>query len=409
MTRNILLISLLFATNVFAIENWPGWRGPRGDGSVEDKLPTSFSVESDVVWKTAIPGKGHSSPIIWENRVFLVSGVEETAERLLFCLDRKTGAEIWRKMVLKSPFEGIHRLNSRASSTPVTDGKAIFVSFLDENEMFVAAYDFEGNQLWQKRPGIFSSKHGYCSSPVLWNEKVIINGDHDGEAYMVALDRDTGEQIWKTERPNKTRSYCTPIIREIDGRTQMILSGSKSVASYDPDTGEQHWFMDGPTEQFVASLVYNGELLFLTCGFPERHMMAIRPNGSGNVTESAIAWRTTKGASYVPSPVSIGEHFLVVADNGVASCFVAESGERLWQERLLTIEGLSPKHSASMLSSNGLAYFFSDSGVMTVVKPGPELEIVGQSELGEETYASPAVFGDQLYIRGEQHLYCIGK
>ncbi len=408
-----LLFSFLAAIllpSALAAENWPGWRGPRGDGTVKSaNLPVEFSVETDVVWKTELPGKGHSSPIIWEDRIFLVSGLEESQERVLLQLDRETGEEIWRRPVLNSPFEGIHRLNSRASSTPATDGERVYVSFLDDNEMFVAAYDFDGNELWAKRPGIFSSKHGYCSSPVLWNGKVIVNGDHDGDAYIVALDRQTGETIWKTGRPNKTRSYCTPIIRKIDGRTQMILSGSKSVASYDPDTGKQHWVMDGPTEQFVASLVYNGKHLFLTCGFPERHMMAIDPRGSGNVTESAIVWRTMKGASYVPSPISIGPYFLVVADNGVASCFVAETGERLWQERLIELKGLSPKHSASMLAANGLAYFLSDSGVLTVVKPGPSLEIAGQSQLSEETYASPAVYGDQLFVRGETHLFCIGS
>ena len=210
--------------------------------------------------------------------------------------------------------------------------------------------------------------HGYCSSPILWKDKVIVNGDHDGDAYLVALDRATGETVWKTDRPNKTRSYCTPIIRHIDGRNQMILSGSKSVASYDPDTGEQHWVIDGPTEQFVASLVYNEdlELLFMTCGFPERHILAIRPDGHGNVTDTHVVWRDIPGAAYVPSPIAIGPYFLVVADNGVASCFVAETGERLWRERL------PREHSASLLAANGLAYFFSDYGVMTVIRPGPD-------------------------------------
>ncbi len=409
--RLTLFLSLaLLCSPAFAGENWPGWRGPQGDGTAKaPHLPVEFSVEIDVVWKVALPGEGHSSPIIWEDRIFVVAGLEEAEERVLQCRDRATGKLLWQETVLKSPFEGIHRLNSRASSTPITDGERVYVSFLDQDHMFIAAYDFAGKQLWSQRPGIFSSKHGYCSSPILWKDKLIINGDHDGDAYIVALDRETGETIWKTDRPNKTRSYCTPIIREIGGRNQMILSGSKSVASYDPDTGQQHWYLDGPTEQFVASLVYNGKYLFLTCGFPERHMMAIRPDGSGDVTDSAVVWRTTKGASYVPSPVAIGEYFLVVADNGVGSCFVAETGDRLWQERLVEVDGLSPKHSASLLAANGLAYFLSDSGVMTVVKPGPEFEVVGQSLLGEETYATPAVYGDQVFIRGVEHLYCIGR
>lgn len=401
-----LSILLLFAT-AFAEDNWPGWRGPRGDGTVHDApgLPVGFTITGDTVWKSKIPGTGHASPVIWEDLIFLVSADEKTQARSLICLERETGKVIWSKVVLEAPFEEIHRLNSRASSTPATDGKRIFVSFLDGEKMFIAAYDLEGNQLWEKRPGVFSSKHGYCSCPVLWKEKVIINGDHDGEAYIVALDQETGETIWKTERPNKRRSYCTPIIREIEGRNQLILSGSESVASYDPDTGAQHWVIDGPTEQFVASLVYNENLnlLFMTCGFPQKHMLAIRPGGSGNVTKTHIAWRDTAGASYVPSPVAIGDYFLVVADNGVASCFVAETGERLWRERL------PGGHSASILAANGLAYFTSDEGIVSVVKPGPEFNVVAQSRIGENVYASPAVYGDQLFIRGEEHLYCIGK
>lgn len=401
------LILFLIVAAAKADENWPGWRGPRGDGTVRGapNLPVDFDIAKDTVWKTKIPGVGHASPVIWEDRIFLVSADEESQARSLMCFDRISGEIKWSKGVLQSPFEDIHRLNSRASSTPVTDGERIFVSFLDGEKMFVAAYDLEGNQLWQQRPGVFSSKHGYCSCPVLWKNMVIVNGDHDGEAYIVALDQKSGETIWKTERPNKLRSYCTPIIREIDGRTQLILSGSESVASYDPENGTQHWVIDGPTEQFVASLVYNEDLnlLFMTCGFPQKHMLAIRPDGSGNVTKTHVVWRDTAGASYVPSPIAIGDYFLVVADNGVASCFVAETGERHWRERL------PGGHSASIIAANGLAYFISDEGIVSVLKPGPEFKVIAQSEVGENVYASPAVYGDQFFIRGEEHLFCIGK
>lgn len=388
-----------------AAENWPGWRGPRGDGSTADdpRIPVKWSVPDDVLWKTPLPGKGHASPIIWEDRIFVASALRDNEERILICIDRTDGAILWQKTVLESPPERIHKLNSLASSTPVTDGERVFVSFLDGKEMFVAAYDSSGEKLWERRPGIFSSVHGYCSSPILWNGKLIINGDHDGEAYLVALDVMSGETLWKTPRPNKTRSYCTPIIREIDGRTQMILSGSKSVASYDPDTGEQHWVIDGPTDQFVASVVYNGDLLFMTAGFPEHHILAIRPDGKGNVTDTHIVWRTTKNTSYVPSPVAIGPYFLVVDDGGIASCFVAKTGERLWNERL------PRRHSASVIAANGLGYFLSDQGIMSVVRPGKEFELIAQSKLGEQCNASPAIYDGKIYLRGDEHLFCIGK
>lgn len=403
-----LFLLTAFAPPDASAENWPGWRGPRGDGSsLDEKVPIEWSVEKDTVWKTELPGVGHASPIVWGERIFTVSAVEENNARLLLCLDRTSGKLLWQKTVLETAEERIHKLNSRASSTPATDGERVFVSFLDGDKMFAAGYDFDGKELWTARPGVFSSVHGYCSSPILWNGKVILNGDHDGPGYLVALDQKTGDVVWKIDRPNHTRSYCPPIIREIDGRTQMILAGSKCVASYDPDSGEQLWIIDGPTEQYVASLVYNPEqkLLFLTCGFPEKHMLAIRPDGSGNVTDTHIAWRAQTGASYVPSPIAIGDYFLVVADNSVGSCFSAADGEQFWRERITD----GDKHSASITSARGIAFFLSDNGTMTAVEPGPEFKVVAKNELGEHIYASPAIVDGQWLLRGEKHLFCIGK
>jgi outer membrane protein assembly factor BamB len=399
-----LLLFISLSANLVSAENWPGWRGPHGDGTASDdpRIPVKWSMADDVIWKCPLAGKGHSSPIIWKDRIFVVSALPESEERVLICIDRLNGSALWQQKVLDAPPERIHTLNSLASSTPVTDGKSVFVSFLDGEEMFIAAYDFSGKKLWERHPGGFSSVHGYCSSPILWKDKLIINGDHDGDAYIVALDKKNGETLWKTERPNKTRSYCTPIIREIDGRTQMILSGSKSVTSYDPNDGSLHWLIDGPTEQFVASLVYNGDLLFMTCGFPEHHMLAIKPDGNGNVSDTHIVWRTTRSASYVPSPVAIGPYFLVVSDGGVASCFVAKTGERTWNERL------PGRHSASAIAVNGLAYFLSDQGIMSVIRPGKEFDVVEENEIGEECNASPAIYDGKFYIRGDKHLFCIG-
>lgn len=388
---------------VVLAENWPGWRGPRGDGtSIEKNVPVRWSGTQNVVWKVPIPGKGHASPIVWGRHIFVVTSLKEQQQRILLCLDRKDGQILWQRIVLEAPLERINRLNSYASSTPVTDGQRVYVSFLDVDKMFVAAYDFDGNKLWNVRPGVFASMHGYCSSPVIWKDKLIINGDHDGPAYIVALNRATGQTIWKTPRPNNTRSYCAPIIRRIKGRNQLILSGSKCVASYDPDTGEQHWLIDGPTEQYVASLVYNGELLFMTCGFPDHFMQAIRPDGRGNVTKTHVLWQKERDCSYVPSPIAFGPYFLIVSDTGVATCFEAKTGKSCWRERL------GPHYSASLVSANGLVYFLSDKGIMTVVRPGAELEIVARNELGENTYASPAISDGQMFLRGDKHLYCIG-
>jgi hypothetical protein len=366
-------------------------------------VPVHWSSTDGILWKSELPGEGHASPIVWNDRVFTVTAILENESRALLCLDRRSGRLLWQRPVLESPLEQKHRLNSYASSTPATDGERIYVTFLDRDEMVAAAYDFAGDLQWSVRPGRFNSVHGFCSSPVLFEDKVIVNGDHDGESYLVALDRSTGKTLWKVPRENKTRSYCTPIIREIGGRTQMILSGSKCVASYDPRDGSRHWILDGPTEQFVASLVYTRGLVFVTGGYPDHHILAINPAGTGNVTATHVVWRDTKGVSYVPSPIAHGDYFLVVSDDGIASCFDARSGKRLWMERI------GKHYSASLVSAGGLVYFLSDDGVMTVVRPGRTFEPLAQNELGEYCYASPAISEGQIFLRAERNLYCIGK
>ncbi len=399
----LLLLAMSVLVRSAQAENWPAWRGPRGDGTSDERnVPTHWSGTENVAWKVAVPGVGHASPIVWEDSIFVVSCLEDSQERILLRFDRSSGRLLWQQVVLTSPLEEKHQLNSFASSTPATDGRRVYVTFLDRHEMVVAAYEFSGRRAWLVRPGAFSSKHGYCSCPVLFEDKVIVNGDHDGDAYLVALEASTGKTLWKIDRENKTRSYSTPIIREIDGRTQMVLSGSKCVASYDPRDGSRHWVIDGPTEQFVASMVYDGKLLFLTAGFPELHMMAIRPDGQGNVTDTHIAWRTKRGASYVPSPIAEGEYFLVVSDGGVASCFEAETGRRAWMQRLGT------HFSSSLVSAGGLVYFTSDDGDTTIVRPDSKLTIVAENKLGELCYASPAISGGQIFFRGEKNLVCIG-
>ena len=420
-----LLLALLapsFADQRACAENWQAWRGPRGDGTSDEKsVPVKWNGKTgeNIAWKTAIPGAGHASPIIWNDRIFTVSTLEDKGERVLFCLNRDNGAIRWRKTVFKAPLETIHRLNSRASSTPSTDGKLVYATFLKVDgrtvpapnvgsprpitpgTILVVAYDLDGKLRWKREIGEFISAHGFNTCPVLYKDLVIINGDHDGDAYIVALERETGKERWRIERENKTRSYVTPIIREIAGRTQMVLSGSKSVASYDPSTGKRHWVMDGPTEQFVASMVYNGEFLFVTGGFPQRHILAIRPDGKGDITKTHIAWRTNRGAAYVPSPIVEGPYFLVVSDNGIASCFMAKNGNRLWMERL------GGGHSASTVSAGGLVYFVSDKGVTTVVRPSAKFDVISKNELGERCSASPAISSGTIYIRGHKNLFAI--
>jgi hypothetical protein len=400
----LLGMVVLCAALPLRAENWPCWRGPRGDGtSHEHAVPLHWSEAENIAWKVAVPGRGHASPIVWADRIFLVSADEDRQERLLCCFDRSGGSLLWQRTVLVAPLEEKHALNSYASSTPATDGDQVYVAFLDRQEMLVAAYDLQGERRWAARPGGFASKHGFCSCPVLFENLVIVNGDHDGNGYLVALDRETGQTVWRIDRPNNTRSYVTPLLRRYAGRDQLVLSGSKCVTSYDPRTGKLHWIIDGPTEQFVASLVDWQGLLFMTCGYPDKHMLAIRPDGQGNVTNTHIAWRETRGAAYVPSPVAAEGYFLVVADNGIASCFEATTGKRQWMERIGT------RFSSSPIAAEGRVYFTSDDGQTKIIRPRPTLEIVASNRLGENVFASMAVSQGKIYVRGEKHLYAIGR
>ncbi len=409
------LISLVLSAGIVRAEDWPGWRGPRGDGTSHEKgLPLTWSESDNIRWKTSIPGKGHSSPIVWGGRVCLTTCLESKGERVLICLDRRDGKILWQRVVLTAPLEKKHSLNSYASATPVTDGKHIWVAFLAYPNMQVACYDLDGNQRWIRSPGQLLSVHGFCSSPILHNNLVILNGDQDSKGYLVALDKETGAERWRIDRPNRTRSYCTPILIHAKNKpnvTQLVLSGSKCVTGYDADTGKQLWIIDGPTEQYVASLVFLDDVLFLTTGFPEFHLMGISPEGEGNITRSKyIRWHIphkvnrvnqNSGASYVPSPIAANGHFYVVSDNGYLSCLETQTGKRLWKKKLA-------RHvSASPVLANGYLYFVDDDAVTYVLKANAEFAVLHKNKLDDECYASPAISQGQIFLRGLHNLYCI--
>lgn len=415
MSRLLALLLLPLAALPLFAEDWPAWRGPRGDGtSLDKKAPLDFSPKKNVVWKVALPGRGYSSPVVHGDRIFVTTCLEDKGERVLLCLDKAKGKEQWRRTVVTAKLEQKHGLNSYASGTPATDGKHVWVAFMGEgNTMQAACYDLKGQKVWQKSPGKLLSRHGFCTSPVLHKGLVILNGDQDAKAYIVALDKARGEEKWRADRPNKTRSYCTPILipcPKRKGVTQLVLSGSMCVTGYNADTGKLLWEHDGPTEQYVASLVLHQGILFLTTGFPEYHLMGLRPDGEGNITRTKhVAWHIghrengAKGAAYVPSPLAHDGHFFVISDPGYLGCIEAKSGKRLWLKKLGT------RHSASPVLLRGHLVIPDDEGKVWVVKASPRYELVHTHDLGEEVYASPAVADGRLYIRTDGHLYCFGE
>jgi outer membrane protein assembly factor BamB len=413
--RNCWILLVVISTFSHA-EDWPGWRGPRGDGtSAEVHVPTAWDGSSgqNIQWKTPIPGSGYSSPVISGDVIFVTACDESSQMRVLHCIARDNGQIRWTRSVVEAPLEGMHKLNSYASGTPVADGSDIFVTFFQTADtsqergkpgaMVVASYDYEGNQNWLVTAGAFSSIHGFCTSPVLHRNLVLVNGDHDGESYVAALSKETGDVVWTTPREHRTRSYVTPLLREVDGKMQAVMTGSKCVAGFDPDTGKRLWWIDGPTEQFVASMVFDNKKFYLTAGFPTHHVMAIRPGGRADVTRSPGAGHVNDAKSYVPSPVVVNGLLFVADDRGIGHCFDTSTGRHLWRERL------GRHFSASLVTANGLVYFTADDGVTTVMKADRDPQVVQTNQLGEFVYASPAISEGKIYLRSTDHLFCIGN
>jgi hypothetical protein len=401
----ISIVALLFIFQLVTMaENWPGWRGPSGDGtSSEINLPVKWDSTTNVMWKVPVPGIGYASPIVWEEKLFTVTALTETQEKQLLCYDIKTGSLLWQVTVLKNPLERKHPDNSFASGTPVTDGKSIYLSFLDGDSVVVAAYDFSGKQLWIKHPGTYASPHGYSVSPILYKDKVIINADSKGDAFIAALSRTDGHTLWKTKFDKKSHSFGAPLIRELAGRTQMIVCANMEVASLNPEDGSRYWIASGPSEDFSMTPVYNEQsgLVIISSGWPKRIIYALKPDGNGDVTNTHIAWQSTDGAFYVPSPVTTGNYLISTMTNGLVNCMEATTGKVLWKENL-------GKQYGSAVLAGGLVYIPSDQGVITVIKPGATFEPVAKNSIGETMFASPAISNGKIYLRSLTHLFCIG-
>jgi outer membrane protein assembly factor BamB len=386
-------------------EDWPAWRGPRGDGtSSETDVPTKWSSTDNVAWKTPLPGVGHSSPIVWGDSIFLTTAFVETKDRALICLDRKTGEILWRQDVVRAPLEAKQQDNSYASSTPATDGERVYVAFLDGKDVVVAAYDFAGQQKWMVRPGQFDSKWGFATSPVLFGDKVLIACPGIKAGFIAALGRKDGKTLWRVEPKRLGQSFSTPLVRPMAGRAQMVIPTSSRVTSYDPQDGAVLWAIDAPSREFVAAPVFSEKAGLVLCAtsWPAQILLAINPDGHGEVTKEKVAWTTQEGAPYVPSAIAVDEWFLVSSAQKELTCYEAASGKIVWKQAEVGLDYASP------IAANGLVYFPSQDGIMTVVKPGPKYEVVARNALGERTFASPAVSRGQIFLRSFTSLYCIG-
>jgi hypothetical protein len=404
---NFLIFFIAFLAGSFSeiqAQNWPNWRGPNGDGtSMETDLPLRWDSVTNVVWKSPVPGIGHSSPIIWEDKLFTLSALPEAEEKVLLCYNSNNGELLWQRTVLKTTLERMHADNSYASGTPATDGKLVYLSILDVDDV-VAAYDFEGNQVWLQRIGKYASPHGFSISPALFEDKVFINGNSKGDHFFAALDKTDGQVVWKKMQENSSHSFSTPIFIEVAGEVQMIFAGNKEVASYNPNDGSKYWYVNGPSQDFCSTPVYDEKtgLLIVSSAWPKRILCAIKTDGEGEVSESHVVWQTLQGAVYVPSPVCAEEYVFTTMTNGTVYCTNIETGDSLWTEKM-------GKQYSSPVVADGLVYMPNDEGIISVIKPGPTFDPIARNVLGERLISSAAISNGKIYLRGEKHIFCIGK
>lgn len=403
-----LVVIALFGTpwTAFA-ENWPEFRGPTGQGHYAGKgLPLTWSTTQNVAWKQKIPGKGWSSPAVWEGRVYLTSAVpiDGSKDHLLtaLCLDAANGKLVWQTEVFRqdgAKTPGIHSKNSYASPSPLTDGKRLFVHFGHEG---TACLDLAGKILWRTDEHRYAPVHGNGGTPILYEDKLIFSGDGADKQFVVALQVATGKVAWKTDRKSESPrkfSFSTPLLIDVKGQPQIVSPASDAVMAYDPRDGAEIWRVKYDGYSVIPRPVYGHGLIFMSTGYNQPNLLAIRVDGRGDVTDTHVAWKLVKGAPHTPSPLLVGEELYLVSDRGVASCVDARTGKIHWQERA------ADAYSASPFYADGKIYLQSEDGITTVLKAGTKFESLAESKVGERTFASYAVADGAIYLRTETQLY----
>ena len=422
-----------------ATSNWPQWRGPEGSGVSEEKnLPIEWNETKNVVWKTALPGKGFSQPSIWGNRVFLTTdieggpapeshkppvhmvggqvfkhpewdGIDKIHTFKTICLDRDTGKILWEKVSYEGPtFDYRHKRGNYAAPTPATDGKYVYSYFGAEG---LYCYDFNGKLIWKKHiDNITTLGMGVGTSPVLYNNLLILQVDQTAatdKSFITALDKKTGKEVWRVARPIQV-SWTTPLLIKTPQRDELVTSGNEFLISYDPATGKELWRASGLKSHAIATPVVGHGLVILSSGYPSKVIKAIKLGGSGNLDGTdKIAWQYNKGTSYVPSPILYGDYLYLMSDAGILTCVNPKTGEIVYEGGRVPVA--TKFYGASPVAFDGKILLTSDDGDTYVIKAGPKHEVMGSNSLGEPVRTSIAIAGGKLFIRGDKHLYCIAN
>lgn len=452
MKKSLIALLLLAAASLLAApadvaenpgsrseKEWPSWRGPLDTGAApHGDPPLEWSEKKNIRWKIEIPGMGHATPIVWDDKIFVLTAVEtdevvESAKKqpeepprsgrrgmrrprkptkvyefAILAVSRKDGKIVWRKNVAREvPHEGMHRDGSMASNSPITDGEYIYAFFGSRG---IHCFDMNGKLKWKKDLGdkSMSNSFGEGNSPALHGKTLVINWDHEGESFIVALDKTTGKEIWRNERDERT-SWASPLVVEHEGKAQVITSATNRVRSYGLDDGKLIWECGGMTRNCVPCPVSAHGLVYVMSGFRGAALLAISlDKASKDITGSdAVVWSHDKNTPYVPSPLLCsGKLYFLQSNSGILTCFDTETGKPLYTRQ--TLEGIKGVY-ASPVAAQGRVYLTGRNGVVQVIKLGPEYEVLATNSLDDSFSASPAIKEKELYLRGHKFLYCIAE
>ena len=434
----VLLIATVCAiVQAQSSAHWPQWRGPFFNGMARGDAPTVWSDTTNIKWKAQIPGRGHSTPAIWGDRIFVTTAIptgkpapaptpsttdqtQGTQRRSaggagpvvehrfdVLALDRKTGKILWQRTArVATPHEGYHRAyGSFASNSPVTDGRYVYASFGSRG---VYCYDFNGKLIWEKDLNVQMKMRlafGEGSAPLLVGDRLFLVFDHEAESFIVALDKRNGKELWRANRDERS-SWSTPLAIDHAGRTEIVVSATNKVRSYDAATGKVLWESAGLGANAIPVPVYNNGMVYVMSGYRDPRLMAIKLGNQGDLTGSdAIAWSHTRGVPYTASPVLYDNKLYVITDNGMVSAFNATTGEAFYAQTRL------PKAynvKASPIGANGRLYLATEDGDVVVLKMGEKFEVLATNHLTDQIFiATPVIAAGELFLRGQNTLFCI--
>jgi outer membrane protein assembly factor BamB len=401
-------------------ENWPGFRGPTGQGvSTEKDLPSEWGPGNNVAWTADLPGEGWASPIVWDNHVFLTAAIHDGTSCHILAFDRDTGRRLWDTEVFQQNTPRKQERNSLATPTPVTDGQHVYAFFGGGG---AAAVDLSGHIAWTNTDNHFYSQHGLGASPILYKDLLLMPWDHSikegpdlkigwqtawDKSYVWALDKNTGKERYKAMRGMSRIGHMTPKIVDVDGKPQLVSAGGDVVGGFDPDTGQRIWWVRSGGEGVTPSPVFGDGVVYTSSGFPTGEpyaaIRAFRLGGKGEVTRQNLLWEQKKGVPMIPSLLLADGLLYSIKETGILQCMEPSTGDIIYSER---VEGT---YSASPVYADGRIYLLNDDGDTTVIQPGREYKELARNELGEKSQSSIAVSSGKLFIRTAKHLYCIAK